>query len=58
MNIHDNTLPMIETQQFAKPADLPCWGWRIRFKSGQWSGWQKGYHYETDAIKAARKALP
>lgn len=49
--------PLIETKQFAGYPNLPSWGWRIRFQSGEWSGWHKGYHYQGDAEKAAWDAL-
>lgn len=40
-----------------RPGGLRNFAWRVRFKSGTWSGWHEGYHSNHDAHTAAQQAL-
>lgn len=47
----------IETKDFTGDSDFRNFGFRVRFSSGVWSGWHKGYHSRLDAENAAKRAL-
>lgn len=45
-----------ELKNFSIPGEIPSHGWRIKWSSGLWSGWHKGYCTWLDAQRAAISA--